>query len=110
MYLMVDDKKIIEIDIANNFFLKFLGLMGKKNIKKGLYFPCCNSIHMFFMREPIDVLYLDKQGIIISVDNKLKPWRIGKIRFHGHSLVELPSGTIDKYNLTLHQHVKILEN
>lgn len=108
MILIVDNKKIIEIEIANNFYLKFKGLMGKKNIKKGLYFPKCNSIHMFFMKEPIDVLYLNRKGIIISMDKGLKPWTIGKIRFSGKSLVELPQGTIEKFNIEQSQKVTIL--
>lgn len=108
MILIVDNKKIVEIEIANNFYLKFKGLMGKKSIKKGLYFPKCNSIHMFFMKESIDVLYLNRKGIIISMDKNLKPWTIGKIRFSGESLVELPQGTIEKFNIGQSQKVTIL--
>ena len=108
MFLLVDTKKIIEIRIANNFFFKFKGFMGQKNIKKGLYFPACNSIHMFFMKEPIDVLYLNREGIIISMDERLKPWTIGKIRFSGKSLVELPQGTIFQFDIKQGQKVTIL--
>jgi len=110
MYLLIDNKKIIELDIAKNFYLKFKGLMGKKNISRGLYFPNCNSIHMFFMKESIDVLYLNNKGIIISMDKGLKPWSVGKIRFAGKSLIELPYGTIDKYNIALKQKVTILSD
>lgn len=106
MVLLVDNKEIIETKVAKSMFARMKGLMGKKNIDYGLFFYPCNNIHTFFMKEAIDVLYLDKKGYIISIDNKIEPWKIGRIVKGGKSLIELPQGTIDQYNIKIGQLVE----
>lgn len=44
--------------------------------REGILFRKCNSIHMFFMRYPIDVMYFDKNKCLIRIHRSLKPWRI----------------------------------
>ncbi len=66
-----------EVRAAERALPRFLGLMGKRGLKpgSGLYFPRCSSIHMFFMRFPIDVVYLNGWKVKRIV-HRLKPWRI----------------------------------
>lgn len=69
---------------AASFAERFMGLMGKREVPSlsGLLFRRCSSIHMFFMRVPLDVLWLgepdDKTGAypVIAVDRGLLPWRM----------------------------------
>ena len=68
MYIIKDNVKL-KIKPCNNIFNRFLGLMFKKNIDYGLYFPKCNSIHTFFMKENIDVIMCDKDNTIIYYYN-----------------------------------------
>lgn len=110
MILLIDNRKIIDIRIANNMFSRMKGLMGKKNIDFGLFFDSCNNIHTFFMKEDIDVVYIDKKGFVIALDNPIKPWKIGKIIKNGKSLIELPKGTINKFNIKIGQKVNFLKN
>ena len=64
--------------LATGFFSRFLGLMGKRGIspEEAICFPKCNSIHTFFMRFPIDILFLSKEGEVIEVVEALGPWRL----------------------------------
>ena len=52
----------IQLEVADNFVKRFLGLMGRKNLPQGqgLLITNCNSIHMCFMKFPIDVIYIDE--------------------------------------------------
>lgn len=61
----------------------------------GLVIEPCNSIHMFFMRYPLDVLFLDKDGAVVFMYAGIKPWRVGRIVRGAKLAVELPAGTID---------------
>lgn len=63
--------------VAKGFFERFFGLMGRKNLssKDVLIFPNCNSIHTFFMREQIDVIFVSATGMVTKVFISLKPWR-----------------------------------
>ena len=47
MILQISDDENIKVKIANNFFKKLIGFMGKKDFDYGIIFPKTNSIHTF---------------------------------------------------------------
>lgn len=55
--------------------------MLKKNIDPHTLYILtpCNGIHMLFMRFPLDVVYLDADGKVLRVIEKLRPWRLGPV-------------------------------
>ena len=55
-----------------------------------------NSIHTFFMRFPIDVLYLGVDGQVMRLQRAMPPWRIGPVVRGCRQIVELPPGTIER--------------
>lgn len=75
---------------------RMLGLMFSSDIPKGdaLWIKPCNSIHTFFMKYPIDVLFLDKNLVVVRKYEKLLPWRITPIHFKASSVVELKGGSL----------------
>ena len=82
-------------DVASTFASRFMGLMGKKDLPFGaaLHISPCNSIHTFFMKIPIDAVFLDKQLKVVKVCSAMVPWRISSVYWSAHSVLELPSGT-----------------
>ena len=61
----------------------------------GLIIDPCSSIHMFFMRFPLDVLYISADHQVVRVQEGIKPWRIGPLRTPGaRYVVELPVGAV----------------
>ncbi|MEC5422968.1 DUF192 domain-containing protein [Virgibacillus sp. C22-A2] len=89
--------EVIAEDIkgAYTFWTRFKGLMLTKSMpeKTGLHISPCASIHTFFMKYSIDLIYLNKENKIVGIEEDLKPGKIGK-RFSGaYSVVELPAGT-----------------
>ena len=80
-----------------------MGLMGRRSLAAGsaLWLPGTNGIHMFFMRFPIDAVFLgrpDADGArrVMSTHRRVRPW-IGIVPFirGGHGVLELPVGAID---------------
>ena len=63
--LYLKGNKISDIMVADGFFSRFIGLMGKtpKQIEDmgGLLIKPRSQIHMFFMKTPIDAVYLSKE-------------------------------------------------
>lgn len=94
MKIVISNKKI---DIKNciSFKDRLLGFMFKKNIKSGLLFEKCNSIHTLFMKEEIDVIGLDDNNIVIDYKKSLKPYKFLKIK-GAKKIIELPSNSIDE--------------
>lgn len=105
MKLVINRHEIIDMDVADTFLSRMKGLMFKKEIKRGLWITPCNSIHTFFMRTKIDVLYLDAKGKIIKMTPSIKPWRIGPVVWKAKSVLELPAGTIQKMDIQLNHVV-----
>lgn len=82
--------------IANTFFARIKGLLGRKNFEPGqaLILKPCDSIHTFFMRFPIDILFVGKDNKVIKAISSLKPFRLTAIYFNATFALELPAGTI----------------
>ena len=67
------------VGLADSFITRFKGLMGKKSLSngEGLLLMHCSSVHCFFMKITIDVVYLSKNMTVLGVET-LPPWRIGR--------------------------------
>ncbi len=87
----------IKIKNASNFFIRFKGFMLKKNIDYCLCFPKCNSIHTFFMLEPIDVVMTDKDNNILYTFENLLPNKIILPKKNVYYTYEFPKGTLKKF-------------
>ena len=89
---------------------RFLGLMGRSTLAPGtgMYFPRCSSIHMFFMRFPIDAVYLDKAGRVRKIVRGLKPWRLSWCP-GGDSVLEAPAGWAQQVGLDVGMQVAFEE-
>ncbi|HYH99075.1 DUF192 domain-containing protein [Hyalangium sp.] len=81
---------------ASSFADRFMGLMGRRSLTfgEGMHIVPCNSIHTFFMRIPIDVAFLDREGLIVKQIPAMPPWRMSSVYFKAHSVLELPAGTL----------------
>jgi uncharacterized protein len=79
---------------ATGFFSRFMGLMGQASIPsdEAILFPNCNSIHTFFMRFPIDVIFLSEDGTIVEVLNAFRSWRMLVPRSGVRHTVEMKAG------------------
>ncbi len=85
-----------EVAIAGNPWRRFMGLMGRRELPAGagLYLRPCSSIHMFFMRFPIDVVFIDNDHRVVRVYHGLRPWRMSRVVRRAKAAIELPSGTL----------------
>jgi uncharacterized membrane protein (UPF0127 family) len=94
--------------LADTFIKRLTGLMFKKNLSsnEGLYITKCNSIHMFFMRFSIDIIFIDKNSKIVYLLKDFKPWRISKIVNGAKDTLELPSGTIERLGIRIGDIIK----
>lgn len=67
--------KVFAITVADSFFSRLLGLMGKKEMKdnQALLITKCNSIHTFFMRFNMDAVFVDKNMTVKKAVKSIKP-------------------------------------
>ncbi len=87
---------INELEVASSFAQRCKGLLGRASlaIGRGLWIQSCNSIHTFFMRFPIDAVFVDSSMRIVYIYRNLPPWRITLPRLKATSVIEVAAGTI----------------
>jgi uncharacterized membrane protein (UPF0127 family) len=91
--------------MAVSFFGRAKGLIGKTEFPQGeaMFFPHCNDIHMWFMRIPIDVVFVVKaeRGFKVTrTFERAQPWRLLPIRDgRATETVELPVGTVERCDI-----------
>lgn len=79
--------------VADTMWMRARGLLGRSSLgeDEGILLQPAGSIHMFFMRFPIDAVFLDRELRVLRVAADLRPWRMAGRR--GAKLVlELPAG------------------
>src|SRR3954447_5236796 len=79
--------------LATSFWSRFRGLMGRSSLAadEGMLFRPAGSIHMFFMRFPIDAIFCDRDLRVLKIERNLQPWRTAGAR-GAKVVVELAAG------------------
>ncbi len=83
------------IDIADTSAKRTTGLLKHKELRagEGLWIVPCEGVHTFFMKFPLDLVYIDKKNVVRKVVGNVRPWR-ASMCLTAHSVVELPVGAI----------------
>lgn len=94
---------VSRVQIAKTFFQRFKGLMGKSSIDsdEGLLIYQCCSIHMFFMRFPIDVCFLDRQWKVVGMAHHIQPFCLSRIFWRAFYALETSSGLLKSKNVQI---------
>lgn len=84
------------LEVADSGATRNKGLLGRKGLVPGggLWIIPCESVHTFGMQFPIDLVYIDRGKRIRKVRSNVPAWRLSACLL-AHSILELPSGTID---------------
>ncbi|MCE0523543.1 MAG: DUF192 domain-containing protein [Methylacidiphilales bacterium] len=82
--------------VADTFSTRLVGLLRDKTLEPGdgLWIVPCNSIHSIGMRFDFDAIFLDKDLRAVHLMREMRPWRVSKLVFSAHSVLELPAGLI----------------
>lgn len=94
MILVQNGKQMFSrIRKADTFFLRFRGLMLRKELGEGegLLLENCGRIHTNFMRFVIDVIYLSGDYEVLFRET-VAPWRLGRNVRGAKHVLELPEG------------------
>lgn len=91
------------VETASSLWARFMGLMGRRSLAPGhaLWLTGTNGIHMFFMRFPIDAVFLggpsaDGSRTVLAAKRGVRPWTGMVPLVRGAAgVLEMPVGTID---------------
>jgi uncharacterized membrane protein (UPF0127 family) len=91
-----------QVTVADRFGPRLVGLMGRAKLapEEGLWLIPCNSVHMFFMRTPLDIAYLDRQLRVVRCVPEMREWQVKVLPVrHAHSALELAPGTLNRHGI-----------
>src|SRR5260370_40661315 len=100
------------IRVAGSHWARLRGLIGTTESGfgpgKGLWIVPCHGVHTLAMRFPLDLIFLDRFGNVLSLEENVKPWRLAPFRFRAASVLELPGGTIRKSATAIGDKIEIV--
>lgn len=99
------------IEWAGSSDTRTKGLLGRASLDagEGLYIVPCQWVHMFGMKFPIDVAFLDREGRVLAMQHTLKPNRISKLVWRADGVLELPAGTLESSGTERGDVIELIE-
>ncbi len=100
------------VEIAGNFTKRLKGLLGRTGLNRGesmILYPC-SSIHTYFMNFPIDVLFINRDAVVLKTIENMKPYKISPLIKESYMVVELPAGCLSATGTTAGHHLEIILN
>ena len=87
------------------------GLLGRHELAPGsaMILAPCSSVHTFFMKFIIDVVFVDRNGSVLKGVADLKPWRIAA-RPGAYAVIELNAGAIRRSELKVGDRLSVRES
>jgi hypothetical protein len=88
--------------LADSPVSRMRGLLGRDGLEQGegLLLRPASSVHTFFMRFPIDVVFLDRALVVLGIADGLDPWRTASKR-GAKAVLELPAGESTRRGLSV---------
>jgi len=100
-----------QLSVAGTYWSRLRGLMGAAATNfcagQGLWIVPSHGVHTLAMRFPIDVVYLNEDGVVIYAKPNLKPWRVAAVRMGAASVLELPHDTLQATGTAIGDHIEI---
>jgi uncharacterized membrane protein (UPF0127 family) len=89
-----------EVELALTRAARRRGLLHRASLDpaSALVLAPCRAIHTAFMRFPIDVVFVDRAGIVRHICRRVPPWRIAAAP-RAYAAIELAAGTLDAHDL-----------
>jgi len=83
--------------VATSLLERSIGLLGTSSLPagEGLWLKPCSGVHTLFMRYPIDLVFLNPDGVVIF-QQTLATWRMSRWISQAEGVLELPAGTLER--------------
>jgi uncharacterized membrane protein (UPF0127 family) len=84
------------------------GLLGRDRLDEhtGMVIAPSGAVHTFFMRFPIDLVFAARNGRVLRVCHRVKPWRIRAAR-GAFAVVELAAGVAARHGVSVGDQLRV---
>ena len=97
--------------LAETPLARMRGLLGRAGLERGegLLLRPASSVHMWFMRFPIDAVFLRRDGQVLRIASDLRPWSTAGCWGAG-AVVELPAGECERVGLRVGDRLVLISS
>jgi uncharacterized protein len=94
--------------VAETALTRLRGLLGRSRLRaeEGLLIRPTAAIHTCFMRFPIDVVFLDRELVVVGVVTNLRPWRFAARR-GAKAVLELAAGETGRRGIRAGERLRL---
>ena len=84
--------------LANTVWKRLKGLLGAPPLQpgEGMLLEPCQAVHMYGMKQALDVAFLGGEGQVIALYHDLRPGQRSKYHGKARQALELPVGTLSQ--------------
>lgn len=105
-WLVCDARVLASAEVAESRRERRRGLLGRESIEGALVIEPCRWIHTIGMKFPIDVAYLDPDGVVVKTI-QMQRFRVGIPVWNASSVIEAEAGAFGRWGLRVGDRIEI---
>ncbi|MBX3020838.1 MAG: DUF192 domain-containing protein [Bdellovibrionales bacterium] len=97
------------LEVASTWWPRTKGLIGRTHLPddQALWILRCNSIHTFFMKFAIDLVFVDRKMVVKKTYSRVKPARLVLPVWGAASVIELAPGFLEKHPVAIGEQLHV---
>ncbi len=107
-WLVREGDVLAAAEVARTRRARRRGLRGRDHLEGALVLRPCRSVHTVGVRFPIDVAFVDRDGIVVRTCC-LKPWRLSPFVAPARLAIEASSGAFERWDLRVGDKIEVKE-
>src|SRR5262252_1048895 len=91
-----------DVELASTRATRRRGLLGRDSLapSAALMLTPCVAVHTAFMRFPIDIVFLDRDGYAVKLVSDVPPWRMAGSR-RARTVIEMAAGSLRRHAIAV---------
>jgi uncharacterized membrane protein (UPF0127 family) len=107
-WLVTEGRVLASCETADDRRSRGRGLLGRDAIEGAMLLTRCRWVHTIGMRFPLDVAYLDNEGVVVKTVH-MRRHRVGVPVWRARSVVEAQEGAFGRWGLRVGDVVELRE-
>lgn len=108
-WLVSDARVFASADVASNRSARRNGLLGRDGFEGALVIRPCRWVHTIGMRFPLDVAYLDEDGVVVKAV-RMGRYRVGMPVWRARTVIEAEAGAFERWGLRVDDVVEVRDD
>jgi hypothetical protein len=107
--LVSDARVFASADVASNRSARRNGLLGRDGLEGALVLRPCRWVHTIGLRFPLDVAYLDDEGVVLKAV-RMPQRRVGMPVWKARTVIEAEAGAFERWGLRVGDVIEVRDD